>query len=42
VIEFEWFVYGFVAGLAAPYVRPIVTRCIEEARIVRRDWHKRD
>ena len=40
--EFEWFVYGAMAGLVAPYVWSIVVRCIEEARIARRDWRKRD
>lgn len=42
VIQFEWFFYGLMTGLAAPYVWPIVVRCIEEARIARRDWNKRD
>ena len=42
MIEFELFVYGAMFGLVIPYIWPIVLRCIEEARIVRRDWHKRD
>lgn len=42
MIEFEWFVYGAMAGLIAPYVWPIVIRCIEEFQIARRDWNKRD
>jgi hypothetical protein len=42
MIQFEWFVYGAVFGFAAPYIWPVVVRCIEEARIARRDWRKRD
>ena len=42
VIQFEWFFYGFVAGLAAPYVWPLLVSIVEEARIARRDWRKRD
>ena len=42
VIEFEWFVYGAMFGFVAPYAWPIVIRCIEEARIARREWRKRD
>ncbi len=42
MIEFEWFVYGAMAGLVAPHVWPFIRTCIEEARIARRDWRKRD
>jgi hypothetical protein len=42
MIQFEWFVYGAMFGLVAPYIWPVISRCIEEARIARRDWHKRD
>jgi hypothetical protein len=41
MIEFEWFVYGAMFGLVTPYVWPIVVRCIDEARIAQKDWHKR-
>ena len=42
MIEFEWFVYGAMFGFASPYIWPIVIRCIDEFRIARRDWRKRD
>jgi uncharacterized protein involved in response to NO len=41
MIEFEWFVYGAMFGFVAPYVWSLISRCIEEARIARKDWHKR-
>jgi hypothetical protein len=42
MIQFEWFIYGAMAGLVAPYIWPLISRCIEEARIARRDWRKSD
>jgi len=42
VIQFEWFFYGFIAGLAAPYEWPAVLKIINEARIARRDCNKHD
>jgi hypothetical protein len=42
VIEFEWFVYGAMFGFVAPHAWPLIRICIEEARIARRDWRKRD
>lgn len=42
MIQFKWFVYGAVAGLVAPYVWPLLVSIVEEARIARRDWRKRD
>jgi len=42
MIEFEWFVYGAMVGLVAPHAWPLIIRCIEEARIARRDWRKHD
>lgn len=42
MIEFEWFVYGALAGLVVPHAWPLIIRCIEEARIARRDWRKHD
>lgn len=42
MIEFEWFVYGAAFGFVAPYAWPLIRTCIEEFRIARRDWRKRD
>jgi hypothetical protein len=42
MIQFEWFVYGLMAGLVAPYAWPAVLKIVYEARIARRDWNKRD
>ena len=42
VIEFEWFVYGAMAGYLAPHAWPFILTCIEEFQIARRDWKKRD
>jgi hypothetical protein len=40
MIQFEWFVYGAIVGLAAPHAWPLIGRCIEEYRIARRDWRR--
>ena len=40
MIQIEWFVYGVMVGLVAPHAWPLIIRCIEEARIARRDWRK--
>ena len=40
MIQIEWFVYGLMAGLVAPYAWPMIVRCIEEARTARREWRK--
>lgn len=42
MIEFEWFVYGVMAGFVAPHAWPLIRMCIEEFKIARRDWKKRD
>jgi hypothetical protein len=42
VIQFEWFVYGFLSGLVAPYVWLAIKKLIKEAQIARRDWNKHD
>ena len=42
MIEFEWFVYGAMAGYLAPHAWPFILTCIEEFQIARRDWKKRD
>lgn len=42
MIQFEWFVYGAMVGLAAPYAWPLIRTCIEEFRIARQEWNKRD
>ena len=42
MIEFKWFVYGAMFGFVAPHAWPFIRTWIEEARIARRDWRKRD
>ena len=42
MIEVEWFIYGALAGLVVPHAWPLIIRCIEEARIARREWRKND
>ena len=42
MIQLEWFVYGAMFGFVAPHAWPLIRICIEEARIARRDWRKRD
>lgn len=40
--EFEWFLYGWLAGMATPYVIDLVRVCWREYQIARRDWRRHD
>jgi len=40
LLAFDWFIYGFVAGLLTPVLVPFLTKLIKEVKIARQQWHK--
>lgn len=36
----EWFIYGFVAGLVAPYAWQLTKQVVREYKLAREQWAK--